>query len=73
MLSDKEFERLNNELRTARATVQDHLGTAVRAWRNTPPSNAQIPITEAWLTEHEELKDRAEDLERQVVAHLKAM
>lgn len=71
MPDDTEFERLNDELRGAREAVQDHLGTAVRAWRNAPPAEPQVPITEAWLNEHEDLKERAEDFERQVVEHLK--
>jgi len=71
MPDDQEFERLNDELRAAREAVQAHLATAVRVWRNAPPSDTQVAITEAWLDEHETLKERAEDLERLLVERLK--
>lgn len=71
MPDDDEFERLNGELRAARTAVQDHLSTAVRVWRNAPPAAPQVPITEAWLDEHEALKEKVDDLERQVVERLR--
>lgn len=71
MPDDDQFEHLNDELRAARAAVQDHLGTAVRAWRNAPPADPQVSITEAWLNDHEDLRERVEDLERQVIERLR--
>jgi len=50
MSDDNELERLNDELRAARVVVQDHLGSAVRAWRGAPPAGPQVPITEAGST-----------------------
>jgi hypothetical protein len=66
MPEDESLERVNDELRAARQAVQDHLSTAVRAWRNLPPTEPLVAITSSWLDEHEALKERVEDLERQV-------
>lgn len=71
MPDDEILERLTGEHRAARTAVQDHLSTAVRVWRNSPPATPQVPITEAWLDEHEALKGKVEDLERQVVERLR--
>lgn len=71
MPDDEELERRSDELRAARQAVQDHLSTAVRVWRNDPSPEPLAPITEAWLDEHEALKERVEDLERLVIERMR--
>jgi hypothetical protein len=71
MPHDPDFDRLSDELSSARAAVQAHLSTAMRAWRNLPPSEVQVAITSDWVDEHERLKERVEELEARITDRLK--